>query len=77
MSSPRYKTLRAYVNAQPRTITQAEIARSMGLPDNTLSVYLSGKRFPNRETALRLSRDFGIALEGLLDPASVDQRASA
>lgn len=68
-SSSRFKTIRDYVNAQPRTKTQGEIAREMDLAENTLSQYLGGHRFPSREVALRLHRDFGISLEGLLDPS--------
>lgn len=56
------------MNAQPRTKTQGDIARELALAENTLSQYLGGHRFPAREVALRLHRDFGISLEGLLDP---------
>jgi transcriptional regulator with XRE-family HTH domain len=69
--SSQFKTLRGYVNAQPRTKTQGEIAVDLGLAENTLSQYLGGHRIPSREVALRLSRDFDISLEGLLDPDSV------
>lgn len=65
-----FKNLREYVNAQPRTKTQYVIARDLGLKQNTLSQYLSGHRVPGRETALRLSRDFDISLEGLLNPTA-------
>lgn len=68
MSRPRYKNLRDYINAQPRTKTQADIAEAMDIPAATLSAYLGGHRMPGRELALRLSKEFDISLEGLLDP---------
>jgi plasmid maintenance system antidote protein VapI len=58
------------VDAQPRTKTQGDIARELDLAENTFSQYLGRHRFPSRETALRLHREFGISLEGLLDPDS-------
>lgn len=64
----RYKTLRAYVDAQPRRRKQSEIARELGLSESQLSLYLSGARIPSRDVALRLSREFGFSLESLLDP---------
>lgn len=67
----QFKTLRGYVNAQPRTKTQGDIAVELGIAENTLSQYLGGHRTPSREVALRLSREFDISLEGLLDPDSV------
>lgn len=66
--SSRFQTLREYVDAQPRTKPQGEIARDLGLAENTLSQYLNGHRIPQREVALRLSRDLGIPLENLLNP---------
>ncbi len=68
MSRSRYKTLREYVDAQPRGKTLDAIAEELGIPRTTLSAYTNGHRVPGREVALRLSRDFGISLEGLLDP---------
>jgi transcriptional regulator with XRE-family HTH domain len=66
--SSRIKTLRAYVDAQPRQKTQGEIARELGLSESQLSLYLTGARTPSRDTALRLAREFGFDLEALLDP---------
>lgn len=63
----RFKTLRAYVDAQPRRKTQNEIARDLGLTPNMLSLYVTGARIPSREVALRLSREHGFDLESLLD----------
>jgi transcriptional regulator with XRE-family HTH domain len=71
-SDSQFKTLRDYVNAQPRTTTQGEIATRLGIAENTLSQYLGGRRTPGRGLALRLHRDFDISLEGLLDPASAE-----
>jgi len=67
--SSRFKTLREFVDAQPEK-TQGEIARELDVADSTLSQYLTGSRTPTREIALRLHRDHGISLEGLLDPSS-------
>lgn len=64
----RFKTLRAYVDAQPRRKTQNEIAEELGLSPNMLSLYVTGARIPSREVALRLARDHGFDLESLLDP---------
>lgn len=64
----QFKTLRDYVDS--RKVTQGDIAREMKIAENTLSQYLSGRNTPSREIALRLSREFGISLEGLLDPSS-------
>jgi transcriptional regulator with XRE-family HTH domain len=69
MSRPRYKSLRAFVDAQPRGKAHAEIASDLGLTLSALNAYLGGHRLPGREVALRLSKDFGIDLAGLLDPA--------
>lgn len=66
--SSRFKTLRAYVDAQPRRKTQNDIAAELGLSPSQLSLYLTGARIPSREVALRLFQDFKISLEGLLDP---------
>jgi transcriptional regulator with XRE-family HTH domain len=63
-----YKTLREYVDAHPRTVTQGTIAKRLGLSQTTLSGYLTGRILPRRDVALRLSRKFHISLEGLLDP---------
>ncbi len=62
----RYASLRAYVDAQPRGTTIAQIAEELGVAPNTLSQYLSGYRTPSGSTALRLSKQFHISLEGLL-----------
>jgi transcriptional regulator with XRE-family HTH domain len=70
-SRSRFETLRDYVAVQPRQKTQGDIARELGLSESTFSQYLNGKRIPQRDTALRLSREFGISLEGLLNPGDV------
>jgi len=64
----RFKTLRDYVNAQPRTKRNPQIARELGLTPGAMAAYLGWHRIPNRETALRLSEEFGIDLNGLLEP---------
>jgi transcriptional regulator with XRE-family HTH domain len=64
----RFKTLRAYVEAQPRLKSQNDIARELGISPSALSSYLSGVRMPGREVALRISAKCGIPLENLLTP---------
>lgn len=64
--APRFRSLREYVNSQPRTKTQGQIAAELGIAPNTLSQYLNGRSTPSKEIALRLSADFDISLEGLL-----------
>jgi transcriptional regulator with XRE-family HTH domain len=67
----RFATLRAYVDAQPRSVTQGSIAETLGLTDSGLSQYLRGHCRPSADVALRLSREFDISLEGLLDPEAI------
>ena len=69
----RFKTLREYVDAQPRRKTQGDIARELGISSSALSSYLSGTRVPGREVGLRLSRLCNIPLENLLN---VERRVS-
>jgi plasmid maintenance system antidote protein VapI len=72
----RFKSLRDYVNAQPRTKRNPEIARELGLTPGSLAAFLGWHRVPNRDTALRLSKDFGIDLQGLLEPPQDEAKAS-
>jgi transcriptional regulator with XRE-family HTH domain len=72
-TTTRYPSLRAFVNSHPRTVKQGQIAAKLGLTQPQLSEYLSGRLVPGRATALRLSREYGIDLHGLLDP----QRAAS
>ncbi len=64
----KFLTLHDYVAVQPRQLRQGDIAAKLGLSQAALSMYLHGKRVPSRAIAVRLSREFGISLEGLLDP---------
>lgn len=61
-----FKSLREYVDAQPRTMTQGDIARALGLTESALSLYLSRKRFPSRQTAIELSKRTGIPFTSLM-----------
>jgi transcriptional regulator with XRE-family HTH domain len=70
-SRSRFKTLRDYVNAQPRTKSQNEIAEELGITPSMLSEYIHGRRVPSKETALRISRQCHISLENLIDPEGV------
>jgi predicted transcriptional regulator len=63
-----FPSLRAYVDSFPRTVRQYEIAKTLGISESLLSRYLRGTA-PSSDVALRLSRDHGISLEGLLDPS--------
>lgn len=67
-AAPAYRTLKEFVNAQPREREYQDMAAELGILPSQLSQYLNGARTPSREIALRLSREFNISLEGLLDP---------
>lgn len=69
----RFKTLREYVDRQPRQKNQGDIARDLGISESALSSYLTGARIPSRGVALRLEEKTGIPVQNLIDPA----RASA
>lgn len=72
----QFKTLRDYVDSFRGTVTQGHVARVLGLTDAELSKFLHGHRLPSKREALRLSREHGISLEGLLDPRFGERRAS-
>lgn len=38
----RFKTVRDYINAQPRTVSQQEIARRLGIREQQLSMLKNG-----------------------------------
>jgi transcriptional regulator with XRE-family HTH domain len=70
MTAPKtYPTLRAYVDAQPRSVTQKDIAARLGISAASLSYYLSGKRFPSSVTAFRICQRCGVPLHRLLRTA--------
>jgi DNA-binding XRE family transcriptional regulator len=75
-AKPRFATLQEYVDAQPRTKSQEQIADELGVAPNTLWQYLKGRSSPSKEIALRLARDFNISLEGLFATVGVSRRAS-
>jgi transcriptional regulator with XRE-family HTH domain len=68
MSGRPYKSIKAFVEAQPRSKSIPDIAKELGITPAALYAYLSRHRFPSRETALRISREFNISLNGLLNP---------
>lgn len=70
MSRPRYKTLKEFTDSYPRSTSVETIADQIGVSASALHSWLKGTRFPQREVALRLSREYEISLEGLLDPES-------
>lgn len=64
----RYRSLHDLVAAQPRNLTQGDIARMLGLSEAMLSNVLSGKRRLGADNALRISKRWGIPLENILNP---------
>lgn len=65
--SSRFKSLRDYVDAQPRGKTQGDIARDLGIAESTLSQYLNGQA-ARRSIAERIAEQTGVPLIALLDP---------
>lgn len=63
-----FKTLREYVDAQPRQKSQGDIARDLGVSQSALSSYLTGARIPSRDVALRLEEKTGVPVQNLIDP---------
>jgi hypothetical protein len=68
-TSRTYPSLKAYVDAQARDVTQADIAERLEISAASLSYYLSKKRYPSSVTALRISKVCGIPLHKLLRDA--------
>lgn len=63
----KYASLRAFVDSFPRRVTQQEIAAQLGIPESSFYRYLGGAP-ASPELALRLSRQYAIDLEALLEP---------
>lgn len=62
-------TLRAWVDAQPRTVTQGEMAKYLGITGSFLSELIADEpRACGKETALRIHRLTGVPLVALLYP---------
>lgn len=59
--SERLKELRA-----SKGLTQAEVAKPLGVAPSTYSLYESGKREPNFETLLNISLFFNVDVDFLL-----------
>ena len=63
----RFRTIREFVDSHPRTISQNQIARKLGVAPPTLSQWLSGTFKPGLQTAIRLKKEYGIEVDGWLD----------
>ena len=62
MALNRIKKLR-----KQRGMTQAELARELDISASSIGMYEQGRREPDKEMFLRLSRYFGVPVEYLLD----------
>lgn len=61
-----FKTIKAYIDAQPRGMRQVDIANDLGIAHGLLSELKGGKRPVGGGLARRLSRLTGVPLESLL-----------
>lgn len=62
MALNRIKKLR-----KQRGMTQAELARELDISASSIGMYEQGRREPDKEMFLRLSRYFGVPVEYLMD----------
>jgi transcriptional regulator with XRE-family HTH domain len=62
MALNRIKKLR-----KERGMTQAELARELDISASSIGMYEQGRREPDKEMFLRLSRYFGVPVEYLMD----------
>jgi len=66
--APQFPSLRAWLNAQPRTQRQEDLASSLGITGPSFSQYLNGRRRPSLATARMLSQKTGVPVESILYP---------
>nr|WP_203289864.1 helix-turn-helix domain-containing protein [Metabacillus sp. cB07] len=57
--------IKPYIELSP--YTREEIRKQMGVSNNTISLWCSGKSRPNLEDAFKLSRLLGVTVEDLYD----------
>ena len=50
-----------------KKMTQAELARELDISASSIGMYEQGRREPDKEMFLRLSRYFGVPVEYLMD----------
>lgn len=59
---------------EARRISQADLARRLGVSQRTVSAYETGAAWPPPPTLLRLSDEFGIAVDELLGRKKLRKR---
>lgn len=69
MPKQRFDSLKDYVDAHPRGVTQGAIAHRLGLTDSQLSAYLRGSKRPSPAVAVKLEKQTGVPLASLLGVA--------
>lgn len=52
-------------------LTQAQVGKMLGLGREAVALYEGGQRLPSIETALRLSRLYGVTMEAICDALDV------
>jgi transcriptional regulator with XRE-family HTH domain len=65
LAAPR--SLKDYLKGPPR-VTQARLAKQLGVNQSMVSMLVKGQRQPRAKLALRLHEITGIPLKTLLDP---------
>jgi transcriptional regulator with XRE-family HTH domain len=70
MGRTRFRTLQDYVehrlDTEPR-LTHEQIAADLDISPSSLSLYLSRKRRPGADAALRIAERAGVPIESLLE----------
>lgn len=66
---------RALAPLLERSTSQASLARSLGVSQQTVSAVLSGAQFPGMRFALGVARARGLSLEALLTTPSAGSEA--
>ena len=75
-----YADLWDYIREQPRTKTYQQMADECAISASQFSTYMTGRRRPSLETALRMVEHVRISLDGLLHgkpPAEYRQRRAS
>jgi len=53
-------------------IKQKELATELGIPDNTISYFVSGKRTPNTDQIIKISRKLNVSADYLLGLSKIE-----